>query len=492
MRHTLRRVLWIGPTLAVMSVLLFAFLRTGAQSTIDRGSLARPLPRFFQPNPLSVSQKSQALVRRIAGGGSDAKAAATELVRIGGAAFPHVLPELDALPPAARARVALALAPVAKRLGLGSQEELNNPETAVLFWNRFWQDRSIDYRPGVAKRAVRRMARRASDGRREDVIGLDTYALPELIAALPSVKGPEDVERIARVSALLAHVTSLPWSLDPNASQAEARSNRQVWRRWWRDNRLDYVSLDGPERLLAMVTETQYGRWAQNAVYSRLGLTARGDPVLDVLASRAPVTLGLLVLALIAGYGAGLLVGTWSAVRRLLDRVVTPVALVLVALPISLLAGLGLADAPFAIRFGFGVSLMSLATAALLSRYQRTALREQVLLDHARTRRAFGFDELGVAWRSSRGASSAVLSLLGREIPTLMSLSFVVEYALSLPGLGPTTIAAIHDADTSWLMALGLSVMTVSALLQIASDAALARLDPRVSGTTFERTGDRP
>jgi ABC-type dipeptide/oligopeptide/nickel transport system permease component len=435
---------------------------------------------------VSVRQKTQALTAQIAAGGDEADAAARKIVKIGGAALPHVLPELDALPPAARVRVALALTPVARRLGLGSREELKNPETAVLFWNRFWQDRAIDFRPGVAKRAVRRIAQRASEGRRDDVIGLDTFALPELIAALPRVRERQHVEEMARVTPLLSHVTGLPWTIAADASLDEARNLRSVWRRWWREHRLDYIALDGPERVLAMVTETEFGRWAESAVYSRLGANSRGDAVLDVLARRAPVTLALALFSILLGYAGGILGGIATAANSPFDRYFAPVALAVVALPCSVFAGFWPADASWSLRFCVGLGVMTLATSALLMRYQRLALRNELTKDTARTRRAFGHSEASVAILSSRGASSALLSLLGRDMPTLLSLAFIVEHALSLEGLGSVTIEAVLAGDTPWLMAIGLGIMCVSALLQIASDSALARLDPRTQGDAGE------
>ncbi|HMR78177.1 MAG TPA: ABC transporter permease subunit [Polyangiaceae bacterium] len=476
MRHALRRVLWIGPTLVLMSALLFAFLSHGKHHPTQGRA---PLPRFFQPDPVSVRQTTQALTARIAAGGPDADAAARRLEKIGGAALPHVLPELDALPPNQRARVALALTPIAYRIGLGSREELKHPETAVLFWNRFWQDRSIDFRPGVAKRAVRRIAQRASEGRRDDVIGLDTYALAELIAALPNIRAQEHVEQMARVTPLLAHITGQPWTIKPDASLDEARSLRLVWRQWWREHRLDYVALDGPERVLAMLTETEFGRWAENAVYARLGANSRGQSVLDVLASRAPLTLALAWLAILFGYAGAFLAAMAVAANARVDRYFSPGALMVVALPCAVFAG-GAAHATESLRFCVGLLVMTLATSALLLRYQRLSLRNELAQDAARTRRAFGHSELSVARLSSRNASSALLSLLGRDMPTLLSLAFVVEHALSLDGLGSVTIEAVRVGDTTWLMAVGLGIMAFAALLQITSVLALARLDPRL------------
>lgn len=484
-RHTVRRVLWIVPTLVFTSLVLFGFLSTlGAH----RGDAAR-LPRFFQPQPQSVRERADGAVRRIAGEGSEAEDGARDLAGLGGAALPHVLPRLDALPPRARGRVALALGPVARRMGVGTREELLQPETAVLFWTRFWQDRSIDFRPGVAKRAVRRVMQHASEGRREDVLSLDTFALPELILALPTVRSPEDVVTTARLCQLLAHVSGKPWTIDETASAAQAETARRTWLRWWRDSRLQFVNLEGPERLFAMVTETEYGRWAEAAAYSRLGTTAQGQPVLDVLSARAPLSLSILVAAILAGYLGSIALGTWAAASRNFDRMAAPFVLALIAVPLVVLLP-SVAPTDPAGHVLLAVLAVSLMTSATLSRYQRGALRRELATDYARTRRAFGLPPLRIAWVSVRGASSALGSLLGRDLPTLLSLCLLVEYALDLPGLGPVTVQALKSGDVSWLMAVGLGSMTLAALMQILSDRVLLALDPRIDSQALERKGE--
>src|SRR5688572_8662354 len=120
MRHVLRRILWIVPTLFVISVCAFWALTAGARFPVghhddaDRHPLfgAHAPPRFFNPNPTSVNDLAERAMTSIATNDADAALARVELVRLGGAALPYVLPKLDALDPTGRKRVALALAPL--------------------------------------------------------------------------------------------------------------------------------------------------------------------------------------------------------------------------------------------------------------------------------------------------------------------------------------------------------------------------------------------
>ena len=226
MRHALGRILWIVPSLALVSLLAFVILvgasagATGFGGDVRTERRLRELPLFLNPSPADVRSLAHDAAARIARGDPDAAAAATTLVRLGGAALPHLLPTLEALPPAGRARVALALMPIAHRMDIPSAEEVHGSDAALLFWQRFWEDRGLDFRPAVVRRAVRRAAQEASATRREEIRELDTFALAELVDALGSVSAREDVERVARVTALLEPLASACAAVPSDASVA--------------------------------------------------------------------------------------------------------------------------------------------------------------------------------------------------------------------------------------------------------------------------------
>ncbi len=484
MRRTLRRILWIVPSLVVASLLLFWFV---APSSQVRGTDEQTLPLFFEDNPSSVRELAIDAVRAIensSGGDSEAAAALSEL---GGAALPHVLPILDTLGPEARSRVALALGPVGTRMGVGGAD-LRDPEAAVLFWTRFWQDRAIDFRPQVVSRAVKRFATRASPGRRDDVLALDTYALGELVSAIGPMRSSDDVQRAARLTDLASHMTGLSLRVSDRASVAEARETTTTWQRFWREHRYRYTTLEGPDRLVAMVTQTRYGRWAESVVYTQLGVSHSGEPVLVVARKRAPVTLWLLGMALCGGFLIGTALGLVSAVHRGADLVLASAALVLAVAPAATLAII-LAPAGTFPRLGSAAALMAVVVALRVARYQRVESKSELDQEHALTRRAFGASPLHTVWLSFRNGSSAVVSLAGRELPLLLSVAIVVEHAVGLPGLGTVTLVAVATGDVAWLMAFGLCTVTLAALLQIASDSLLASLNPRIADALDTKRG---
>ena len=145
------------------------------------------LPRFLNRDPEDVRSRAREAVSRVAAAPTvsddpTARDATTELQRLGGAALPYVLPLLEALPPEARGRVAAALAPVAERMGLAAPGAISQPEAAALFWTRFWDDRALDYARSAVGRAITRLLNHGSDVRERDLMELDTFALPELMA----------------------------------------------------------------------------------------------------------------------------------------------------------------------------------------------------------------------------------------------------------------------------------------------------------------------
>jgi hypothetical protein len=244
--------------LAVASLFTFVTLARIADVQGHRGA-GRPLP--FNTAPRNVRDLSLAAVERVAAGGALANVAANELERLGGAAFPHVLPQLDALDPQARGRVALALAPVVLRMGVATSADFDTEEQAIGFFTRFWQDRSADFRSAAVKRKVQRLSERALPLRQKEVTELDTFALPELLAAVGTVRTRTDVERVARLIPVISHVTGLELELRPDSSLEQARARVTDLRAFASESAADFTTLDGPARLSATVTQTRYFRW---------------------------------------------------------------------------------------------------------------------------------------------------------------------------------------------------------------------------------------
>lgn len=473
----LRRVLWLVPTLFLVSVAAFQFLAWTIPIPRVAGpweqSHREPLPVFVNTHPNNAGDLAEHLMQDVARGGAESPRAARALIRLGGAGLPHILPRLDELAPRERGRVALALVPLAERMGIASPRELEDPEAASLFWSRFWQDRELDYRPVVVRRLIKRLSERSLALRRDDVIQLDTYALPELIQALGRVRNREDIARVRRLTALLAHMTENDWQIDAAATRDEARAVVRRWQSWWLLEGSNYVTLGGIGKATALVTQTRYGHWVRSLPLE-FGARAGTATVLGALLAGIPYTLLLLLTGSVGGY----LLGTTFAVVSIalhpkpLSRALTLTAWLALLLPLAVSAFESTASEanPLAagfvmLGFGFGVAYL----------YQRSATLSK--LD------ASWWPNTPLSARSTvallRETAEPPLALLSTSLPLGLLVSTLVETAFDLPGLGQRTVGAVRDGDIEWLMAMALVGTTFAALLQMAGDALTVGLGYR-------------
>jgi ABC-type dipeptide/oligopeptide/nickel transport system permease component len=519
LRYALRRALWAVPSLVATSLILFfvtslapgsggAAASHGASPSAGRGLGDNPrieearrerfldLPRFLNVDPQDVRSRARAALADIASGGARGAAAVEALARLGGAAFPYVLPLLETLPPDVRGRVAVALEPVASRAGVGSPERLSRPEEAILFWTRFWENRSLDFTRGAVGRGVERLVEHGSDARERDIAVLDTFALPEIVGAMSATDDPGALERLTR---LAQRSTGRGAALAPGASAAEWRRAVADWREWWFVHATTFVPLDGAERAVAFVTETRFGKWIERARSGELGVSVvDGESVALKLRQRAPVTLLVCALAMLVSWAVAVPVGALGAWRqgRDFDVATTVVLFVLYTTPTFAAAELlhrwvGGSEVG-GVKLALAVAALSAGSLATLSRWQRSAMLEVVRQDFVRTAHAKGLSP----WRvvvvhALRNALLPMVTLAGLHLPTLLGGAFVVEEVFGLPGIGLETLRAIDAHDSAWLIAVVLAAAVAITLGLVASDVACGALDPRVREVLADRRGTR-
>ncbi|HYQ02114.1 MAG TPA: hypothetical protein VER96_25745 [Polyangiaceae bacterium] len=450
-RAAIRRLFGIALTLIAVSVGMFwasasYARRTGAQ----HASPFAAFPVFFNPRPSGVRDLSTRALHAIAHGGQPAVGARLSLARLGGAALPYVLPALDSLDPRSRERVALALTPIAVRMEVATREELTDGAQAVLFWTRFWQDRAIDFRTASVRHLTARLAERSIALRREDLIHVDTFALPELIEALGRVETLADVARIQRLNAVLAHITDLPVFCAPDANVDDARRVVDTWQDFWDLHGSEYSALDGPRRLAATFVETQYAKWLAAVLRGGLGRTQSGQHAVDLVSEGLTTTSFLLFVGLGGGFPLGVV---WTRFERRSHRPVTRLA--------SAVAGTALAAIPCAtfVRLFSGwaagllsaICIVTITTAAWVSRHLARSTMSQSV--------------------SPIAAAFSVSAPLGATYPPfVLSAIVLVELAFHLPGLGRTAALSLASGDVNAWMAASLSLASASLLLRHAAD----------------------
>jgi peptide/nickel transport system permease protein len=515
LRYTLRRVLWSIPTLLATSLVLFLVttlapdpVTLGAEvvrSTADSVERARleelrrsqffDLPRFFNPEPKDVGVYAREALALVASDDPrQEEEGARALVHLGGAALPYVLPSLDTLSPEARGRAAVALGPVADRMGVSDRTGLDQAQTATLFWTRFWDDRALDFTRAAVGRAIARLIEHGSPLRETDLQALDTFALPELVHAI-TVDAREDQATLERLTRIAAHASGGGPLILRDTPIADVRRAVADWQEWWFVHAYDFMPLDGADRALAVVTETRYGKWLRRAGSGELGLSAiDGAPIADKLRARAPVTLLLCALAMIVSWAVAIPVGTFGAWRRgrPFDVASSAVMFALYALPTFALAELlrRLAG-PFGFaRITLAVVALAAGSLATCSRWQRAAMLETMRQDFVRTAFAKGLSSRRVMLvHALRNALMPSVTLAGLHLPALLGGAFMVEEVFGLPGLGYETLRAIEAHDAAWLMAVVLVAAVAITMGLVASDIAYGALDPRVREELSRRQG---
>jgi ABC-type dipeptide/oligopeptide/nickel transport system permease component len=530
LRYALRRTLWAIPTLFGISLVVFFVAtlvpdpaadlpaRAAALVAVDpsaydaleeqRRRRFLDLPALFNARPDDVRTRAQAAMRHVADGDADAALGAHQLARLGGAALPFVAPELDKLAPAARGRVAVALAPIGLRMGVAPEERLTDPNEAVLFWTRCWEDRALDFTAPALHRSVHRLVLHASDMRERDLAEVDTFALSEVV---PAMAATDDREAIRALAALASRATGR--SGGEIAFDADDDDLRRVvagWQAWWQVHESDYVAYAGASRIAAAILDTRYGKWILGAATGQLGISAiDGLPVAEKLRARASLTLTLTLLALVASFALavpiGALVAWWRG--RPMDTTIAIVLFAAYSLPTFWTAQIlahtyaftaHAIGAPNPVGYPWGrlwapVVALSLASVAALSRYQRAATLETVVQDYVRTAKAKGASATRqVVVHALRNAMLPTVTLAGLQFPTLLGGAFVVEEVFSVPGMGYETIRAVEAHDVQWLVAIALVTSVITTFALIASDIAYGALDPRIreaAGAPREGTG---
>ncbi|MEY2935980.1 MAG: hypothetical protein RL033_6729 [Pseudomonadota bacterium] len=478
MRLVLRRLLWLGPTLLAITLVTFGVLSSALPS--DPELVALPL--FFNPEPGAVERLASKAFHEIVSTDGQQPDAERTLASLGGAALPYVLPALQAQSPEGRARVVIALRPVAARMGLDIDER-REPSREVLAWTRFWEEHAIDYRPSVARRAVLRLAQRSTQLRDTEVRQLDTYALDELIAQMPP-EGAPDLERTRRLAQLAADITGqVTLIVPPDGDFARAEAVADAWQDWWARQRSRYETYSGTERVAAMLRDTRYGGWVAQAVRRKLGLLRGGRPVWDVLCEGAGVTLPLFGCGLLGAWLGAIAAGVLSSFgARRLHRWLEWGSVVGAALPAILLALLasrwlgGGASQPWL------AGLLMLFAGAPLATLAGSASGVSSGAGFVRTLAALGVSPWRAGLTTVRLSSARLVVLLGAHLSNLLTLTCVVEYVLGLNGLGQETIAALREPDLNWLMAITVGAALFAGLWHVFGEWLAGLLDPRWLG----------
>jgi peptide/nickel transport system permease protein len=250
----------------------------------------------------------------------------------------------------------------------------------------------------------------------------------------------------------------------------------------------------------------QYFVWLRNVLQGDLGYSVRlGEPVLDLILHRLPVTFELAFLSVVVALLIGIPLGVGSAVRRnsAIDLGGRLFALIGLAAPNFLVATLSifvlskyfnflpnagnftrLLDDPVLNlkQMLLPALTLGLAFSASVMRTTRSAMLEVLSQDYVRTARAKGLREKVVIVRHTlRNALIPVVTLTGIEISYLLGGAVIIEQIFALPGLGRLTLNAISQRDYALIQGVTLFIAAMVVIINVLVDLGYAAIDPRIT-----------
>jgi len=228
-----------------------------------------------------------------------------------------------------------------------------------------------------------------------------------------------------------------------------------------------------------------------------------GQPVLDLIATRIPVTLELALLAILLSLCIALPLGILSAKRpnswidhfsRLLALAgaavptfwLSLILVFLLSVTVQWLPSLGWVPLSEGvgdnlIHLIIPVFVLSLPLSAMESRMLRGEMLEVLNQVYIQVARAKGLRQRVVLLRHAlRNAVLPVITIIGLQMGTLLGGAVIVESIFSLPGMGQLVFDSIVQRDYSVLNGCVLFMGGTILLTNLAVDVLYAFLDPRI------------
>ncbi|WP_413871175.1 ABC transporter permease [Albidovulum sp.] len=240
----------------------------------------------------------------------------------------------------------------------------------------------------------------------------------------------------------------------------------------------------------------QYGRYLGNLVQGDFGRSyLQKTEVTDLLLSRLPATLLLMVAAILCELVIGLTLGVIAALNRgkALDNTLMLSSFVTVSAPQFVVALLLLYV--FAVRLGwfpiggYGTPAHLVLPALTLgilgsgwySRIMRSSMLDVLRADFIRTARAKGLGRARVVLgHALPNAILPIVAMIGIDIGMFMSGIVVVESVFGWPGIGQLAWQAIQRVDIPIIMGVTLVSALAIVIGNLLADLVAPVIDPRI------------
>jgi peptide/nickel transport system permease protein len=226
-------------------------------------------------------------------------------------------------------------------------------------------------------------------------------------------------------------------------------------------------------------------------------------PVWSYLKQRLPATvsiaLGSAIIFLLIGTSVGVIAARNRG--RPIDRLTVGSTLVLSAIPFYIVILLAFLIAqqqwrifptpeyvsPFHSPIGWVKGMLlawvvfGIYNATSYARYSRGSMIDSLSEDYVRTARAKGLSERTVSLKHAlRAAIVPIVTIFGLDLGAILAGSFIIEYILSIHGMGLAALDAIKTSDLPIVQATTLVAAFFIVIANLLTDIMYSIVDPRV------------
>ncbi|ORM57342.1 peptide permease [Pantoea rodasii] len=254
----------------------------------------------------------------------------------------------------------------------------------------------------------------------------------------------------------------------------------------------------------------QYFRWASRAMWGDFGYSLQsGVPVFTLIGERIFNTALLAGSSLFITLIVALPLGIFLGLRRgsAADVTVSLLSFVIMSIPVFFIAILFVKLFAMNLRWlpVSGVTTLgshftgvdhiidvirhltlpaitlALGNIAIFSRYLRSGISELINQNFIKALFARGVRRSAVIYpHLLRNAAKPLITVVGMEIPALLSATLLTEIIFNWPGLGRLSFDAVQSRDYPLLMGVVLFLAVITLAINILSDILYALADPRV------------
>lgn len=248
----------------------------------------------------------------------------------------------------------------------------------------------------------------------------------------------------------------------------------------------------------------RYTTWLMGFVKGDMGTSYQyARPVTDMVADKLPITITLIIISFLMIVAISIPLGVYTAKHqgKLLDRWITVVNQILMAIP-PFFSGI-------IITFVFGVLLkwfvpggfvsytkdfgaflfymifpsiaVALPKIAMAVKLLRTSVLEEAGKDYVRTAYSRGHNTTGVLYNHVlKNALIPVITFLGMALSDMIAGSIIIEQVFNIPGLGRILLTSISNRDYPVVEAIIMLIACLVILSNFMVDVLYRVIDPRM------------